>query len=148
MYDDKKPAGAADTDGPTNRQRAGNLLSTRDCTGDGGACQIIRAQGRVVGRVRDGVFHKRVRSSVHQLVRPPAWALDLQSFEDAKAAGAVSVELNDSDTDRTYSATVSHIESNGWTFDRGWGLQIGLSLEHWKVIGEDVPVQMSLELAF
>jgi hypothetical protein len=94
------------------------------------------------------VFHKHVKGSVHQLRQPPAWALDAQSLADAKEAGATSVHLHDSETRQTFIEPVTLIEDKGWTFDRGWGRQIGLTVEHWHVEGEDAPVQLGLGLAF
>ena len=47
----------------------------------------IRAQGKAVGAVRDGVFVKNVRSSVHFLQRPPAICLTRSRWKTPKKPG-------------------------------------------------------------
>lgn len=107
----------------------------------------VYVQSRVVGHVEGAVFRKVVRGSVHMLRRPPAWALDLQSLLDAEAAGATSVEVHDTETGRTYRASVETIRRHGFTFDRGHGRQIGLALDRWTLTrspAEVAAVQLSL----
>lgn len=110
-------------------------------------CQI-RVRGKVVGEVHGDVFVKHVRGSVHQLRRPPAWALDCQSLDDAEALGAREVEIRDAEARLTYRASVALIRAKGFTFDRGFGRQIALPLEFWQVQrpGEPRAVQIALPL--
>ena len=114
-------------------------------TASGSGTQIY-AQGRVVGYVRDGTLYKSVRSSVHMLRRPLAWALDTQSLLDAESAGARFVELHDRDTGKQYRASIDTIRRRGFVFDRGHGRQIGLALDLWTVHrpGEPTTEQLSL----
>lgn len=102
---------------------------------------IHREDGKVVGYVEDAVFHKAVTEKHHLLTSPPGWAFDLTTLVQAKAAGAVSVELHAKDTGRTYSTTIAQIERYGRHFDRGHGAQVVLSLHRWKL---DDPAQPRL----
>ena len=106
----------------------------------------VHARGKVVGRVSGGVFRKRVRGSRHMLRNPRAWALDTQSLLDAERLGARVVAITDTETGRTFSASVALIRWRGFTFDRGHGRQIALPLGFWTVTarGQGVPVQLSL----
>ncbi len=92
----------------------------------------IRVRGRIVGRVQDGVFRKRVRGSRHMLRKPKkAWALDVQSLEQAEALGAWLVELLDLESGLRYRAPISRIRLRGFRLDRGHGEQLALRLEEW-----------------
>lgn len=109
-------------------------------------CQPIFAQGKAVGVVRGATFVKRVRASIHQLRKPPAWALDAQSLADAERAGAVRVQICDSENDTTYTASIADIRRRGFTVNRGYGLQIALPLELWAVTRPGEPVARQLAL--
>ena len=93
--------------------------------------QPIYVDDVIVGHVHDAAFKKRVRASAHQLRKPRAWALDEQSLRDAEAAGAERVELFDTETGRTYCASIETIWRNGRAINRGWGWQIYLLLRDW-----------------
>ena len=106
----------------------------------------VYAQGRVVGRVRGGVFHKTVRGSVHMLRHPPAWAISIEALLQAEELGAKSVRVCDTESGHTYTASVDLVRRKGFTFDRGHGRQVGLPLEYWAVshAGEPDMVQACL----
>jgi len=102
----------------------------------------IFVRGRVVGRVVDGVFYKRLRGSVHFLRRPPAIAFDISSLYDALDAEAVTVHVTDEETGRVYVARIADILRDGKRFNRGYGKQIFLPLSRWR--HPDAPEQLSL----
>ncbi len=93
----------------------------------------VTAGGRIVGRVVGERFVKRCRASIHQLKTPPGWALDSQSLTDAESYGARVVEIHDTETSITYAATIERIRNKGFAFNRGFGQQICLPLQHWVV---------------
>ena len=104
----------------------------------------IYAQGRQVGEVRDGVFRKTVRGSVHMLRKPRAWAIDMQSLADAEALGAVRVEITDRETGNVYRASIGELRRYGFIFDRGAGRQVALPLNCWTVAHPAEPVAEQL----
>ena len=91
----------------------------------------VFARGKVIGRVRGDTFYKTVKGSRHMLRKPRAWAFDVSTLRDAEEAGAVRVEILDSDTGRRYRTTIKTIWQHDKRFDRGHGRQIYLALEHW-----------------
>ena len=93
---------------------------------------IYDHNGRVVGQVTGGTLTKTVHSSRHLLRRPPAWALDVASLEQAIALGARRVVLHDADTGMTYEATLDLFDSYAFDLDRGFGRQRALPLERWS----------------
>lgn len=105
----------------------------------------IWAAGKIVGEVRNGVFTKRVRGSVHMLRRPPGWALDVQSLDEAEAAGVQTVCIIDTETGKRYRATVAVLRSDrAFGLDRGFGRQIALPLDYWRVDDPGGPKQLTL----
>lgn len=128
-------------------QPAGGGQDTQRCTSAHQHSTAIFAAGKIVGFVKDGVFHKSVRASRHMLRRPLAWALDLQSLKDAEAAGARRVALHDRESGRVYEAAISLIRQRGFVFNRGHGQQIGLPLAHWHVVRAGVRQLTLFEVA-
>ena len=97
---------------------------------------IYRADGRaVVGRVEGDTFYKSARSTVHLLRKPRAWACDVEALDQARAAGAVKVELFDRDTGATYRVELVEFYRRGRPIDRGHGAQLALPLDCWTVTG-------------
>jgi hypothetical protein len=124
-------------------QRAGNgdgkltdPIDTNDTTAITGGqmlCVHFRVGGKVVGHVAGDTFHKCVRGSRHRLRKPPAWALDVQNLANAETVGAQWVEMRDEETGRRYRAAIAEIRLHGFAIDRGFGRQIGLSLNRWEL---------------
>lgn len=93
--------------------------------------QIYSGNGKVIGKVKGDTFTKSIRGSVHFLRRPPAIAFDVSTIDQAAEAGAVRVRVVDSETGTVYQTTIDHIREKGFTFNRGFGEQIALTLEGW-----------------
>lgn len=88
---------------------------------------------RIVGKVQNGVFLKKVKASVHFLHTPPAITFDVSSLRDAENAGAQLVMVIDKETGNEYQADLSVIWRKGFELDRGHGSQIALPLCKWSV---------------
>jgi hypothetical protein len=96
--------------------------------------RLVRfSDGRVVGWIEKDTFIRPVVGSRHQLRQPPAWAVDIEILLNAEFQGASMVEIRDSESRRTYFATIGLIWRNGFVFNRGHSEQIGLPLHLWKV---------------
>jgi hypothetical protein len=106
----------------------------------------VFAGGKAVGSVHDGVFRKSVVASKHQLRRPLGWALDMRSLADAERLGARRVELYDRDSGQVYAAPIALIRARGFELDRGFGQQIALALDLWRVERPGQARQLRLEL--
>ncbi len=120
-------------------------MSRKQYSTDGGI--PVRAGNQVVGQVVEGKFHKRVRGSKHMLREPKGWAVDVQSFQDARDLGAQSIEIEDTESGVTYAASVEHVLSRGFRFDRGHGPQICLPLRFWSVHRPGEAEQLAFALA-
>lgn len=117
--------------------------------GQGKATGAVRhvyfsTSGKPVAILCGRTLQKRVRASLHQLRKPPAWCIDAAILEAARRDGARDVEVLDVETRRIYRAAVETFDRFGFRFDRGFGEQIGLALNHWHVEPEGVK-QLALE---
>lgn len=92
---------------------------------------IYAGNGKAIGTVRGNCFFKRVQGSKHFLRQPPAIAFDVYSINQARAAGADTVKVTDTETETTYTAELEHLLGHGTLFNRGWGEQIYLPLNGW-----------------
>lgn len=121
-------AGAGYTGGAAGKARAA-AKSLSDCHN---STSRKGRQGPRYGRVRGDTWHKSARGSVHILKVPRSWALDLVDVDAAEALGVTVVNVHDLEALRHFWATVETIRARGFVFDRGFGKQIGLALEHWQ----------------
>ena len=86
----------------------------------------------IVGFVENGIFYKKLHSSRHFLKKPKAIAFDVDSLDQARKLGAKQVKIFDLDSGIVYSISIDIIYQKGFTFNRGYGNQIGLTLNHWQ----------------
>lgn len=104
----------------------------------------IRVNNRVIGRVIDNTFEKRVHSSRHFLRTPPGIALDVLSLDRAEEAGASIVVIRDVDTNCVYVQTIKFIRQRAFKLDRGCGKQLCLPIGFWMVEGNLQQLELGL----
>jgi hypothetical protein len=93
--------------------------------------EFTNARGQVVGRLSsDGWLEKTVRTDVHQLRRPPAWAIDVVILDRLNRLGARGVRLTD-ERGRDWWATLDQFKEKGVHLNRGHGDQVALGLRYW-----------------
>ena len=95
---------------------------------------IFGGNGKVVGVIIDDTFHKRVYASKHFLRKPPAIAFDKSSIEEAIKKGANKIMVHDKESKKRYRTSMSDFNEGSFEFDRGFGKQIGLSIDKWSVL--------------
>ncbi len=92
--------------------------------------------GRViVGQVDGATFRKTITGSKHLLQRPRAICFDRSTLNDAQAAGATRAEILDRATGTIYVTTFETINIYAFPVHRGYGDQVGVTLDHWSVNG-------------
>ncbi len=70
-----------------------------------------------------------------------AWEVPtLQDLATARAAGALGVRVEDTESGRVYLADWAALDAHGYTFDRGYGRQIALPLRYWQLEGAPAPL--------
>ena len=109
--------------------------------------QAVRANnGKVVGAVRKGVFHKRVRRSRHLLRQPEGWASDIAVLDRLDTLGVELMVLTDVESGNRYRATVGDFRRHGIRLDRGYGPQLVLPLDFWNTTQPGRPEAFQLPL--
>jgi hypothetical protein len=109
--------------------------------------QLVRLQnGKVAGRVEDGVFVKPVRGSKHMLRIPRAWAVDAEAYDSIRPNINLIV-VQDEESGFSYRATPETFDAFRGSLDRGFGRQYFLPLERWQVWRKD-ECQLSLNLVY
>jgi len=118
-------------------------MSDRDCTGIKEHGQFVRlADGRVAGRVENGIFVKSVRGSKHMLKTPRAWAVDAEAYDSIRRDINMIV-IEDQECGLKYRATPDTFDAFKGLLDRGFGRQYFLPLARWQV-EEEGARQLSL----
>lgn len=107
-----------------------NKHNTNDVKNQG--VPIYRADGHVIGEVRDNVFQKHVRGSIHFLRDPRAVGFDVSSLRDAERAGAVSILILDDETGDQYRTTFQHFWRKSFAVKRGHGDQRAMRLSEFN----------------
>lgn len=105
--------------------------------------ELVLGQIPVHGRVDGHTWRKAVRASRHFLRTPPAIAVDAADLEAAEGAGAVELEITDTESGAIYWVPLAAFRQHCFRFDRGFGIQLGLPLERWV---RRLPEERQLEL--
>lgn len=93
----------------------------------------LRVNGQTVAVLYPGGTLRKVVKNKHMLVTPPAWAIQAEALERAISLGARTLEVVNSETGVTYTATIDDVIAHGVRFDRGYGLQVALPIARWSV---------------
>lgn len=109
-----------------------------------GKARLYLPTGQVAGEVIGDTLVKIVRSSIHMLRKPLAWAMDTALLVQAGAIGAIRVQLHDRDTGDIYYAPLDAFWIHGVGINRGYGDQIALPLKYWRVETPSEPKQYPL----
>jgi hypothetical protein len=89
-------------------------------------------------------IRKKVKGSEHQLRRPPAWAWAVEAIERARQAGCLWLEVEDTEANATWRASLACLDEHGFPLDRGFGAQVGLELGWWTPVKAGNMVQASM----
>ncbi|WP_067929670.1 hypothetical protein [Alicyclobacillus shizuokensis] len=88
--------------------------------------------GKPVGEVRGRMFIKHVRRRDHFLRFVGGYAIQLSIYEKLKGQGIELVEVYESDTGNTLTASLADFERHGRLVNLGHGEQICLAERFWN----------------
>ncbi|MCL4833499.1 MAG: hypothetical protein KJZ86_13735 [Caldilineaceae bacterium] len=97
---------------------------------------FVAGRSTPIGFVQGNVFCKWIQGSKHILRTPRAIAFDRSTLADAERAGAVFAQVTDDETKTVYRARIDAIWTHGFSVNRGYGSQIGLTLNRFDVNGK------------
>jgi len=103
---------------------------------------IRTADGRVVAVIDGQALFKKVDSSKHMLRKPPSWAFDKATIQEAMDAGATKIEVWASDVGTTYTATMAHFLEYAFAINRGHNPQLAMPLRYWEQDHDDLAANM------
>jgi len=97
--------------------------------------QVLYAGGRNVASIdADGVLRKAVDGRRHMIRVPsPAWAFDRSHIDAALSSGVTVIELLNRDAGTLYRVSLADFMRLAFELDRGYGPQLALALQHWRV---------------
>ena len=77
------------------------------------------------------------------LRQPPSWAFHPEVLADARARGAtmVRVVLRDGGRKTIYETSLAEFDTHGLPINRGYGHQVALTLDHWRIDGKPSKVE-------
>ena len=110
---------------------------------------IRTADGRVVAVLDGQTLIKKVVAAQHMLRKPPSWAFDAATIEDALSGNATSIEVWATDEGIIYTSTMPHFLTYSFALDRGHSPQLAMPLRYWKRdhdIGADADPQSERQL--
>ena len=87
--------------------------------------------GRAIGWLEEDTFVKPVSGSKHKLLKPLAWAIDADAFDEAVKPIAKVFCIEDKETRLVYEISVAYFDEHKGELDRGFGRQYFLPLARW-----------------
>ncbi len=105
---------------------------------------VFNSSGHVIGEIRGNTLYKKVKSSVHMLLMPKAWAIDEDAIDFAVSKGTTDIEVSDKESGSVYRCSIQTFVRYGVKINRGFGQQIALPLSYWSIITPIVKGQLSL----
>lgn len=93
----------------------------------------VVVNGRRLGEVRGKFYFRQVYGSRHFLRKPLAISFLVASLDAAESLGASVAVVLDRETNKVYRAALADVRRLGARVDRGYGLQLALTFDHWTV---------------
>ncbi len=95
---------------------------------------IVRSvDGKVIGKMDNGVFVKEVRGSIHMLTSPRGWGIDVEAYNQDIKPHCAEIQVHDMETDLLYTSTARNFDEKKIYINRGFGGQFVLLLKDWSV---------------
>lgn len=93
----------------------------------------VNVDGRRLGEVRGKFYYRQVYGSRHFLKKPNGISFLVSSLDAAESLGASVVVVVDRETEKVFRASLADVRRFGVLVDRGYGLQLALTFDHWQV---------------
>ena len=90
------------------------------------------ADGRVVAVLDGQTLIKKVVAAQHMLRKPPSWAFDAATIEDALSGNATSIEVWATDEGKVYTSTMPNFLTYSFALDRGHSPQLAMPIRYWE----------------
>lgn len=95
--------------------------------------QVCLPNGKLIGEIREGIFYREFRASIHLLRRPvPALAMDAKVYARYRPHFH-ELRWADTETGCVYILSAPRFDALRWTLERGYGVQYAVALRYWAV---------------
>lgn len=92
----------------------------------------LKHNGKMIGRIKEGVFRKRVKFSSHFCFQHHGWGIQREAFEEIKDA-CKEIRILDTDNNKLYVTTPQTYYENGVYDNLGDGIQIFLDKTYFDI---------------
>jgi len=94
----------------------------------------VRAQGKIIGYLRDHAFIKRVQASKHMLRKPPGWCISKEAFCEQIMSETKNIIVEDTESGLVYECPTEVFAEQAFEIQRGnFEPQLALGLKSWTV---------------
>lgn len=109
---------------------------------------LYSESGKIIGWKEPDAICKSIIASLHMLQKPKGIAWDLSVLERAREEGLKKTRIYDKETGNVYEANIEDFFHFGFEFNRGYGKQVVLPIERWRIKtpGKTYPIQLALPL--
>jgi len=99
--------------------------------------EAIYSNGKLVGKVSQGKFKRRIKYSIHALQKPPALALSLDVLRQMEQAGTHEIEMTDIESGKIFRTTLAKFYRFAIPIQRGnFGRQLALPIKYWEIFSK------------
>ena len=85
-----------------------------------------------IGSLKDGIFRKRVKKSLHLMKNLDAWAIQLDTLQKLNKLECEEIRVLEEEEGILYTVPMQVFWSKSEVFDWGDGQQAFLPREHWQ----------------
>jgi len=94
----------------------------------------VKAQGKIIGYLRDHTFIKRVQGSKHMLRKPPGWCISKEAFCEQILPNTENIIVEDIESGLVYECPTEVFAEQAFEIQRGnFEPQLALGLKSWTV---------------
>jgi hypothetical protein len=89
-------------------------------------------QGKMIGKIADGIFYKQVKKSKHLLRKWDAWGIDQAILDNLVKEGIQEIAIFELEEHTVYSVSVKDFIEKGILADFGYSKQVFLPIVNFK----------------
>lgn len=93
---------------------------------------FYNSKGQVIGKLKDGIFRKKVKKSKHYMRVLNAWGLDVEVVDKLRASKCTEIRILDTESQSIYSTPFEVFDNKGFVKDFS-SEQKFLVIKHWNI---------------
>lgn len=89
-------------------------------------------QGKMIGKIANGIYCKQVKKSKHLLRKWDAWGIDQTILDDLVKEGILEIAIYELEENAVYTVSVKDFIEKGILADFGYSKQVFLPIANFK----------------